>query len=468
MTAWIEALQALLKPDQLTTNPTALEHHSHDESYHAPRLPDVVVYPETTDDVARILRFADERRIPIVPFGVGSSLEGHVVPLEGGISLDMTRMNRILEVRADDFLVRVEAGLTRTALNKALASYGLFFSVDPGADATLGGMAATNASGTTAVRYGVMRDQVRGMTVVLADGRVLHLGGPYVKSSSGYDLKNLFIGSEGTLGVITELWLRLYGLPEAVAAARVTFPSVRQAVEAAHGMLKMNLSLARVELVDRTSIRQMNAMKRTAYPEADTLFLEFHGSPTALEADVRTAEAFVREYGAADVHMERDKAARERLWEARHHLAYAYLHAHPGKKQLVTDVCVPLSALAEGIETARRELEARGLEGGVLGHIGDGNFHTIVMIDTDDPHEVATAEALHEALVRYALQNGGTATGEHGVGIGKVKYQAEEHGLALSVMQDVKRMLDPHNILNPGKKVPPPGTAHRLTPMSVR
>ncbi|QZA32591.1 FAD-linked oxidase C-terminal domain-containing protein [Hydrogenibacillus sp. N12] len=453
---WLTELRALFPNDRVSTNPTVLEQHSHDESYHPPHLPDAVVFPESTEEVARLLRFANARRIPVIPFGVGSSLEGHVVPVRGGISLDLTRMNRILDVRPANFLVHVEAGMTRTALNRALARHGLFFSVDPGADATLGGMAATNASGTTAVRYGVMRDQVRGMTVVLADGRVIRLGGPYVKSSSGYDLKHLFLGSEGTLGVITSLWLRVFGLPEAAYAARATFPSVRQAVEAAHAMLRYGLALARVELVDRTSIRQMNAMKGTTYPEADTLFLEFHGSPATLEADLPAAEAIARDGGATAFEIEREKEARDRLWEARHHLAYAYLHAHPGKKQLATDVCVPLSALADGIELARRELEARGLEGGVLGHIGDGNFHTIVMIDADDPADVARAEGLHEALVRYALSVGGTATGEHGVGLGKLKYQAEEHGEALSLMQAIKRLIDPAGILNPGKKIPLP------------
>lgn len=451
---WLSALKQVLSEHKVTTNETEREHHSHDESYHTAHLPDAVVYPESTEDVQQVMRIASHYGVPVVPFGVGSSLEGHPIPIYAGISLDLTRMNRILKISQDDFIVRVQAGLTREALNKALRPYGLMFTVDPGADATLGGMAATNASGTTAVRYGVMRDHVRGLTVVLYDGSILRLGGSYVKSSSGYDLKHLFIGSEGTLGVITELTLSLIGIPEMIIAARITFPSVRQAVEAAHQMLRLVSSLARVELVDRTSIEQMNQMKGTDYPPLDTLFLELHGNRAGLAEDEKLLKDVAEEGGATLIQFETSQEAREKLWEARHHLSYAYLHAHPGKKQLVTDVCVPLTVLPEAIEVARKTLVEEGLEGGVLGHIGDGNFHTIVMVDDRDAEDIARAERLHERLVHFALQHGGTSTGEHGVGLGKLAYQREEHGAALDWMAAIKRLFDPHHILNPGKKIP--------------
>ena len=452
--AWMDALKKALTDHKVTTNDTEREHHSHDESYHTAHLPDVVVYPEANEDVQAVMRIASRYGVPVVPYGVGTSLEGHPIPIYGGISLDLTRMNRILDIRPDDFLVHVQAGLTREALNKALRPHGLMFTVDPGADATLGGMAATNASGTTAVRYGVMRDHVRGMTVVLYDGTLLRLGGSYVKSSSGYNLKHLFIGSEGTLGVITELTLSLVGIPEMMIAARLTFPSVQQAVHTAHQMLRLVSSLARVELVDRTSIEQMNQMKGTDYPPFDTLFLELHGNRAGLVEDESILREVAHEGGATHIQFETNQEAREKLWEARHHLAYAYLHAHPGKKQLVTDVCVPLTVLPEAIEVARQTLKEEGLDGGVLGHIGDGNFHTIVMVDDRDPEDIARAERLHERLVHFALQHGGTSTGEHGVGLGKLPYQREEHGAALDWMVAIKRLFDPQYVLNPGKKIP--------------
>ncbi|WP_018132998.1 FAD-binding oxidoreductase [Effusibacillus pohliae] len=444
-------LRNILPADQVTVNPAVLQQHSCDESYHTPHLPDVVVFPKTKEAVSDVLRFANEHRIPVVPFGLGTSLEGHVIPYRGGISLDFQLMNRIVEVRPHDLLVRVQPGVTRTQLNKELKKYGLFFSVDPGADATLGGMAATNASGTTAVRYGVMRDQVRDLEVVLADGRIIRTGGLSAKSSSGYHLTGLFVGSEGTLGVFTELTLRVYGIPEAIMAARAAFPTVKNAVDAAVSIISAGIPVARIELVDARSIRQVNRHSKTDYAEAPTLFLEFHGNEAGLQKDVEAARELAIDEGCSGFEFETDSKARAQLWEARHTLAYAFIHGFPGKKMMVTDVCVPLTELTGAVEHARRILDESGIAGGVLGHIGDGNYHVLLMIDPNDPEDLKRAEAINESIVEYALSRGGTCTGEHGVGVGKVKYQRREHGDALDVMAAVKQVLDPHGILNPGK-----------------
>jgi D-lactate dehydrogenase (cytochrome) len=450
---WINELKKRLPEGQVTDNPTVLEHHSKDESYHTPRLPDVVVFPRRREDVVEVVRFAGEREIPVVPFGIGSSLEGHVIPARGGISLDFQEMNQVLEVRPEDFLVRVQPGVTRTQLNKELKKYGLFFPVDPGADATLGGMAATNASGTTSVRYGVTRDQVRDLEVVLADGRVIRTGGASAKSSSGYHLTGLFVGSEGTLGIFTELTLRVYGVPEGILAARATFPSVHNAVQTAVSVLSAGIPVARMELVDARSIRQLNQFSQTDYPEAPTLFFEFHGNHEGLQKDAAFTRELAEAEGSRDFLFETDSKARATLWEARHNLAYAFIHGTPGKKQMVTDVCVPLSRLAESVENARRFIDDSSLDGGIVGHIGDGNFHALLMLDPSNPQEVAEADRIHANLVEHALNCGGTCTGEHGVGIGKKKYQAREHGPAYEVMKEIKQLLDPKGILNPGKIV---------------
>ena len=452
---WIDSLRKLLKEDQVTVNPTELERHSRDESYHAPHLPDVVVFPENREDVSRILRFANEREIPVTPFGLGSSLEGHVIPYQGGISVDFQRMNKILEVRPQDMLVRVQPGVTRSQLNGELKKYGLFFSVDPGADATLGGMAATNASGTTAVRYGVMRDQVRDLEVVLADGRIIRTGGRAAKSSSGYHLTGLFVGSEGTLGLFTELTLRVFGIPEAIMAARAVFPTVKQAVNAAVSIISSGIPVARIELVDALSMKYLNEHSETRYPVAPTLFLEFHGNEAGLKRDIAFAEELAQGEECQGFQFETDTKARAKLWEARHHLAYAFIHRSPGKRLMVTDVCVPMSELAGAVEHARHVLNQEKMEGGILGHIGDGNYHVLMMIDPADPRDVEKAEKINASIVEYALDRGGTCTGEHGVGVGKIRYQRREHREALDVMMRLKQALDPKGILNPGKKLPP-------------
>ncbi|MFT9850494.1 FAD-binding oxidoreductase [Aneurinibacillus sp. REN35] len=444
-------LRKIIDADRVTVNQTMREQHSRDESYHLPKLPDVVVFPKNTAEVSRIVEWANEHRVSVTPFGIGSGLEGQAIPQEGGISLDFQLMNQVIEIRPQDFLVRVQPGVTRMQLNKELKKYGLFFSVDPGADATLGGMAATNASGTTSVRYGIMRDQVRELEVVIADGRIIRVGSMAAKSSSGYHLSGMFVGSEGTLGIFTELTLRLYGIPEASVTARASFPSVSEAVQAACAIMGAGIPVARMELVDGISIAQVNVYKGTNYPAHATLFFEFHGNEAGLAHDLTFAQEIVQEYGSVDFISETDSLRQAELWEARHHLAYAFMHAYPGKKAITTDVCLPLSELAEAIEHARKRIEESELIGGIVGHVGDGNFHSLLMVDPQCTKEREEAEAINAAIVDYALCRGGTCTGEHGVGLGKAKYQRKEHGAALDVMYAMKRTLDPNNILNPGK-----------------
>ncbi|CEG22766.1 putative FAD-linked oxidoreductase [Planococcus massiliensis] len=449
----VEALQTKLSTDQITLNETVRELHGRDESYHAQKLPDIVVFPATTKDVVNIMEISKSLHVPIIPFGLGSSLEGHVIPDNGGITIDFSQMNQVLEVLEHDFLVKVQPGVTRTQLNKELKKYGLFFPVDPGADATLGGMAATNASGTTSVKYGVMRDQVRDLEVVLADGTVIHTGNKAAKSSSGLHLNGLFTGSEGTLGCFTELTLKVYGIPEHVSAARASFPSVKDAVEAVVSILQAGIPIARVELVDEVSIRQVNLFSETDYAEKPTLFLEFHGNEAGLKQDIAFMNEIVEGHNCESIEFETDNAGRNRLWEARHNLAYAFIHGNPGKKMMVTDVCLPISELAGAVADAREKVFALGMVGGIVGHVGDGNFHVLLMMDMNDPEEVAKAQLLNEQIVLYALERGGTCTGEHGVGIGKQKYQQQEHGAALLVMERIKQALDPDNRLNPNKLI---------------
>ncbi|HET7657559.1 MAG TPA: FAD-linked oxidase C-terminal domain-containing protein [Bacillales bacterium] len=447
----VKQLRQLIGEDRVTDNRTILERHSKDESYHEARLPDAVVFPETTEEVSKVVKFANEEGIPVVPFGIGSSLEGHVIPLKGGISIDFERMNRVLEVRPGDFLVKVQPGVTRTQLNLELKKYGLFFPVDPGADATIGGMASTNASGTTSVRYGIMRNQVRDLEVVLASGEVIHSGGLAEKSSSGYNLNHLFIGSEGTLGIFTEITLRVYGIPEVVMAARAVFETVEQTVKAAVDLLSAGIPIARVELVDARSVKQVNHHSETDYPEKPTLFLEFHGNEAGLNQDVAFARELIKDEGGLAFEAETDSKRRAKLWEARHHLAYAFIHGFPEKKMMLTDVCLPLTELTGAICHARVAIDASGLDGAVLGHVGDGNFHSILMYNPNQAEDLARANEVNEKIVAYSLERGGTCTGEHGVGFGKSKYQRREHGAALDVMKSIKQTLDPKGILNPGK-----------------
>ncbi|MYL42930.1 FAD-binding protein [Virgibacillus massiliensis] len=447
----LEALHQILPNDRVTNNETVLDQHSSDESYHTPARPDVVVFPENTEEVSDIIKLAALYEVPVVSYGLGTSLEGSMIPYDKGIVMDYSLMNKVLEIRPDDFLVKVQPGVTRKQLEKELKSHGLFFSVDPGADATLGGMAATNASGTTSVKYGIMRDQVRDLEVVLADGTIIHTGGMAAKSSSGYHLNGLFVGSEGTLGCFTELTLQVHGIPEKTMAGRAAFHSLDEAVSAVIGILQAGIPVARVELVDEQSMKQINLFSETDYPEIPTVFLEFHGNEAGLQQDVAFAKEILHDLNCRSLDFESDTAARQQLWEARHNAAYAYLHNFPGKKQMVTDVCVPISELAGAIKDARAAIEASGLDGGIVGHVGDGNYHILLMVDVNKSADIDEANVVNEKIVAYALDRGGTCTGEHGVGVGKAKYQEKEHGKALEVMRKIKKTLDPADILNPGK-----------------
>ncbi|WP_286164777.1 MULTISPECIES: FAD-linked oxidase C-terminal domain-containing protein [Clostridia] len=444
-------LKQILPPDRISDNATILEQHSTDESYHTPALPNMVVFPKTTTEVSRVVKLAAKFNVPVVSFGLGTSLEGSVIPNQGGIMIDFSLMNQVLEVRPADFLVKVQPGVTRKQLEKELKTYGLFFSVDPGADATLGGMAATNASGTTSVKYGVMRDQVRDLQVVLADGSVIHTGNMAAKSSSGLHLNGLFIGSEGTLGCFTELTLKVHGIPEKVVAGRAAFTTLDNAVEAVIHILQAGIPVARAELVDAPSMKQINLFSNTDYLEVPTIFIEFHGNESGLQEDVAFITEILKEHQCQGLAFLADTAGRNQLWEARHQTAYAFLHHYPGKKQMVTDVCVPISQLANAIKHGRDAVEASGLPGGIVGHVGDGNYHIIMMIDPQNPEDVAKANVVNEQIVSYALSCGGTCTGEHGVGVGKAKYQLAEHGAAFEVMKRIKNSLDPQHIFNPGK-----------------
>jgi len=420
-------------------------------TYLPPSAPDAVVFPASREEVVEILRFADGRGVPVVPFGQGSSLEGHTIPVRGGISLDLGMMDEILEVRPDDFVARVQPGVTHGKLNERLKEHGLFFPVDPGWDASLGGMAATNASGTNAVRYGAMRERVLGLEAVLADGTVLRTGGMSMKSSAGYNLTGLFVGSEGTLGVFTELTLRLQPIPEQILAARAVFPSIEAAGRAAVAMIRSGMQIGRLELVDARTIEAVNAFKGTAYADSPTLFLEFSGTEAAVERDVATARAISETEGARAFDFEEDEAGRERLWEARHEAALAIKELNPDKKPMTTDVCVPISDLPDALREARGTIRSNGLDGAILGHVGDGNYHAVFPVDPDDEEDLARAERVNSEIVAYALARGGTCTGEHGIGFGKAAYLREEHGDSLPFMRGIKRLADPNGIMNPGK-----------------
>lgn len=443
--------QLVTDPKQVTSGTSVREQHGHDMSYSAPNAPDLVVFVKNKEEISRVLKFANQHRLPVTPCGVLTSLEGHAIPVKGGISLDLTQMNQIVEVRPRDFLVRVQPGVTRTQLNKVLKPYGLQFPLDPGADASLGGMAATNASGTTAVRYGVMRSQVLDLEVVLADGQTIRTGGMSVKSSAGYNMTGLFIGSEGTLGVITELTLRVYAIPETTVAARAIFPSLTAASDAAYDMMNSGIAIGRIELVDEFTIDAVNRAKGSSYLVQPTLFLEFHGSTAAVQADVIIAEEVCKDGGCIEFLFETEAEARNLLWNARHDAALAVIQTAPQKKMKVTDVCVPLSELPKAIRAARETIDAYGIYGAILGHVGDGNYHVIFMVNPEDMEEMRVAEEVNHKIVQYALERGGTCTGEHGVGVGKIPYLAVEHHDTLSWMIAIKQLFDPNGILNPGK-----------------
>ena len=431
--------------------------HSADLSFHPARRPDLVVYPVTTQEVARVLAVAYEHTIPVTPYAAGSSLEGHVIPVHGGISLDLTQMGKILSIRPDDLTAVVQPGVTRSELNHAAGQLGLFFPVDPGADATLGGMAATNAAGTTTPRYGKMRANVLALEAVLADGTIVRTGSRAAKTSAGYDLTGLLVGSEGTLGVITELTLRLFGIPEHAVALRISFPTLEAACRVAATAVAAGAGVTRLELVDAFTIAAVNAYKGTTFPAAPCLFVEATGNDGSVESDIALVRAIAEADGALEIAIERDPTARSRLWQARHDVAYAVGHSSPGLKQKFTDVCVPVSELAQAVASARAAVEELGLTASIVGHAGDGNFHVGIALDPADPEQLAAAEELGQRLVADALARGGTSTGEHGVGLGKLEALALEHGDLVPLYRGIKTLFDPRGILNPGKVVPVAG-----------
>ena len=438
---------------RVSVSASVLEQHAGDLTYHAPHLPDVVVFPESAEEVAAVLALAAHRRVPVVPFGAGTSLEGQVVPIHGGISLDLTRLNGIA-VHPEDLQAAVGAGVMRSELDRAAGAHGLFFPVDPGADATLGGMAATNASGTTTLRYGGMRTQVLGLRVVLADGRILATGGRTAKTSAGYNLTQLFVGSEGTLGVITELVLRLHGIPEAAVAVRAVFPDVAAAVRAAVHMVASGTSATRIELLDATTIELVNAYQGTDFPVGDSLFVEFTGSPASVDADALAARELADEEGCRSFDLDRDPTGRARLWRARHEAAFALMASAPGKKLRSTDACVPLSRLPAAVVHARELVDRAGIPACIAGHVGDGNFHVAFMVDPADADELALADELNRRIVEDALEHEGTCTGEHGIGLGKIGFLEREHPDLIPFMRGLKRLADPNGILNPGTVLP--------------
>lgn len=451
----IDALTAVFGP-RLSTAGADLRAHSHDESWHPPAAPDAVVYPESTEEVASALRICTAHLVPVIPFGIGSSLEGNVQAIEGGISVDTSRMRSVVAINAEDMDCIVEAVVDRESLASELRHTGLFFPVDPGAPATLGGMAATGAGGTTTPGYGSMRDNVLALEVVLASGEVVRTGTRARKTSSGYDLTRLFVGSEGTLGVITRLTLRLHPVPPAVAAMSIAIASLPRAVAFVQSVRQAGLPIARLELLDEVEMSAVNRYSHLGLPELPTLFIELHGTSAQLGEAVEELVGWAKEFDAVELRKAEQDEDRRRLWKARHDAGHAEKMLRPGAEAMVTDVCVPLSRLAECILAAKDDLSATGLTGALVGHVGDGNFHMSLLVDRSAPEEVAAAEAYHDRLVRQAIALGGTATGEHGIGLGKRRFLELEYGAeAVRAMRAVKAALDPLNLMNPGKVLPP-------------
>ena len=439
--------------ERLSTSTAVCAQHGKDESYHASHAPDAVAFAHSTEEVAAIVKLCSEYKTPVIAFGTGTSLEGHVAALAGGICIDLSQMDRILQVNAEDLDAVVQAGVTRKQINEHLRDTGLFFPIDPGADASLGGMAATRASGTNAVRYGTMRENVLALTVVLADGRVIRTARRARKSAAGYDLTRLFIGSEGTLGIITEVTVRLYGIPEAISAAVCAFPTIEHAVNTVILTIQNGVPVARIELLDEAQMSAINKYSKLNHKVAPTLFFEFHGSTAGVAEQAETVKAIAGEYGGNDFRWATTSEDRSKLWQARHDAYYAALALRPGSKGWATDVCVPISRLAECISETKRDLANSPIPSALVGHVGDGNFHLVFMIDPQRPDEIAEAGRLNDRMVARALAMDGTSTGEHGVGYGKMDFLVSEYGEALSVMRSIKKALDPDNIMNPGKIV---------------
>jgi D-lactate dehydrogenase (cytochrome) len=438
--------------ERCSTAAAVREQHGRGESVYDAAPPEVVVFCESTDEVAFVVTVAAAHAVPVIPFGVGSSLEGHLLAVQGGVSIDLTRMNRLVQVNAEDLTVTAQAGVTREQLNREIRDTGLFFPIDPGANATLGGMAATRASGTNAVRYGTMKDNVLALTVVTADGSVVRTGSRARKSAAGYDLTRLFVGSEGTLGVMTEVTLKLYPLPEAVSAATCFFPSIDAAVQSTISLIQMGVPIARCELLDANAIRAVNRHAKLALREAPMLLMEFHGSEASVAEQAASVQEIAREHGGADFEWARTPEERTRLWKARHESYFAALQTRPGCRCQSSDTCVPISRLAEAINESIAEAEASGIPYWIVGHVGDGNFHLSYLMDPDDSAECAAVEDLNVKMVQRALRLSGTCTGEHGIGLHKMPYLLDEAGpAAVAMMRAIKHALDPQNIMNPGK-----------------
>ena len=448
----INALQARFGAN-CSTVMAVREQHGRDESAytHVPP-PAAVVFAESTQDVADAVKLAAQYKVPVIPFGVGSSLEGHLLAVQGGISLDVSRMNKVLSINAEDLTVTVQPGVTRKQLNEEIKNTGLFFPIDPGADASLGGMCATRASGTNAVRYGTMRENVLTLEVVTANGDIIRTGTRAKKSAAGYDLTRLFVGSEGTLGVMTEITLRIYPLPEAVSAAVCSFPSMEAAVRTTITTIQMGVPIARVELLDGGSVRIVNQYAKLNLAETPLLLMEFHGSPAGVKEQAETVQEIAAEHGGVAFEWATTPEDRTRLWTARHNAYFAAIQSRPGCRAVTTDTCVPISKLADAMLESIAEVDASGLPYFLVGHVGDGNFHMGYLIDPNNLQEHALAETLNHKLVNRALRLGGTCTGEHGVGLHKMDFLRHETGEgAVEIMRTIKRALDPHNIMNPGK-----------------
>ena len=448
----IEELKELFG-ERVSTSDSARHQFGKDESFHESIPPDAVFAPQFTEEVSNAVRICAKHATPVIPYGTGTGLEGHVAALHGGVCLNMAEMNEIIQVNSDDLDVVVQPGVTRKQLNHHLRDMGLFFPIDPGADASLGGMTSTRASGTNAVRYGTMRENVLSLTAVLGDGRVIRTAKRARKSAAGYDLTRLFVGSEGTLGVITELTVRIYGIPEKISSAVVNFPNLEDAVQTVIETIQLGIPIARIELLDDKMMNAINNYSKTDYPEEYTLFLEFHGTDVSVADQTETVQMIAESYGSGSFQWTVHAEERNKLWQARHDAAYAAKMMRPNAQIWATDVCVPISRLAECIMETKRDIEESNLLAPIVGHVGDGNFHLVLVVDHNDPEEEDRAQSLHERMVMRALEMEGTCTGEHGIGYGKMDFLVAEHGEAISVMRNIKQALDPDNIMNPGKIV---------------
>ena len=437
--------------DRVSTSTSVLERFGKDESFHDSVPPDAVISVHTTEEVSEVVKICADYKCPLIPYGTGTALEGHVAALRGGVSLDLGEMNQVLQLNAEDLDVTVQACVTRKQLNEYIKDSGLFFPIDPGADASIGGMTATRASGTNAVRYGTMRENVLAMTVVLADGRIIKTSKRARKSSAGYDLTRLFVGSEGTLGVITEVTVKLYGIPEAMSAAVCSFPSIDDAVNTVINTIQFGVPVARIELLDDVMVGAINTYSKTNFPVSTLLFLEFHGTDASVKEQAEAVQEIAIEYGGSGFEWTSNTEERNKMWQARHDAAYAAKTLKPGGQIWATDVCVPISNLAECIGETKKDIDASGLIAPIVGHVGDGNFHLTFIVDHENKEECAKADKLHEDMVMRALALDGTCTGEHGIGYGKLDFLIAEHGEAVSVMRMIKNALDPENIMNPGK-----------------